>query len=39
MLDGTSYNASMTSGYLLSASSDAVWDAVATHFADLVADV
>jgi len=38
MLDGTAYNAAMTSGYLLSASSDAVWDQVATHFGDLMSD-
>ena len=38
MLDGTAYNASMTSGYLLTASSEAVWDAVASHFADLASD-
>lgn len=37
MIDGTAYNAAMTSGYLLCASSEAVWDDVATHFADLPA--
>ncbi|MEO9683173.1 MAG: inositol monophosphatase [Tateyamaria sp.] len=36
MLDGTVYNAAMTSGYLLSASSEAVWNDVATHFAGLL---
>ncbi|MEO0380224.1 MAG: inositol monophosphatase [Pseudomonadota bacterium] len=35
MIDGTAYNAAMTSGYLLCASSDGVWDRVATQFADL----
>ncbi|MEP1201478.1 inositol monophosphatase family protein [Tateyamaria sp.] len=35
MMDDTPYNAGMTSGYLLSASSEAVWDSVARHFADL----
>lgn len=38
MLDGRPYTADLTSGYLLSASSRAVWDTVATHLADLVAD-
>ena len=35
MLDGTPYNAAMTSGYLLSASSEAVWDSVASQFGGL----
>lgn len=38
MLTGKAYDASMTSGYLLSASCDEVWDKVATQFADLVSD-
>jgi fructose-1,6-bisphosphatase/inositol monophosphatase family enzyme len=38
MLDGSEYNASMTSGYLLTASSAEVWDTVATHFADLLSE-
>ncbi len=38
MLDGSAYNAAMTSGYLLSASSEKVWNEVATHFADLMSD-
>ncbi|MFL4468904.1 inositol monophosphatase [Tateyamaria armeniaca] len=38
MLSGEAYNASMTTGYLLSASCEAVWDTVASHFADLASD-
>ena len=38
MLTGEAYNASMTSGYLLSASSEAVWDAVAKQFEGLGQD-
>lgn len=38
MLDGAPYNATLTAGYLLSASCDAVWDTVAAHFADLMSD-
>lgn len=38
MLDGTDYNAAMTSGYLLSASCEAVWSDAAAHFAGLLSD-
>lgn len=38
MLDGSDYNATVDSGYLLTASSEAVWDTLATHFADLLSD-
>lgn len=38
MLDGSDYNAAMTSGYLLCASCDEVWDTVATQFAGLLSD-
>ncbi len=38
MMDGTPYDATIKSGYLLSATSEATWDAVATHFADLLSD-
>ena len=38
MLDGTAYDATMTTGFLLTASSAEVWDTVATHFADLLSD-
>ncbi|MEM6371613.1 MAG: inositol monophosphatase [Pseudomonadota bacterium] len=38
MLDGSAYSAALTSGYLLSASSQEVWDTVAAHFADLASD-
>mmetsp|Transcript_27238 Transcript_27238/g.49862 ORF Transcript_27238/g.49862 Transcript_27238/m.49862 type:complete len:319 (-) Transcript_27238:3923-4879(-) len=38
MLDGSAYNATITSGYLLCAASEAVWTDVATHFADLLSD-
>lgn len=36
MLDDTAYNAAMTSGYLLSASCETVWNDVAAHFAGLL---
>jgi len=35
MLDGSDYDATKQDGYLLSASSDAVWDTVAAHFSGL----
>lgn len=38
MLDGSDYNATVNSGYLLTASSPEVWDTVATQFADLMSD-
>lgn len=38
MLDGSSYTATTSTGYLLSASSEAVWNDVATHFADLMSE-
>lgn len=38
MLDGTDYNAAMTSGYLLCASCDTVWSEVAAQFAGLLSD-
>ncbi|MEX0312515.1 MAG: inositol monophosphatase [Tateyamaria sp.] len=38
MLDGTDYNATVKEGYLLTASSPQVWDALAGHFADLLSD-
>ena len=38
MLDGSPYDATVSTGYLLSASCEAVWDKVATQFADLMSD-
>lgn len=38
MLDGTPYTATTSSGYLLCASSEAVWNDLAAHFADLMSD-
>ena len=38
MLDGSDYNATVTDGYLLTASSAQVWDTLAAHFADLMPD-
>lgn len=38
MLDGSPYTATTSTGYLLCASSEAVWDDVAAHFADLMSD-
>ncbi len=38
MLDGTAYDATVSTGYLLSASSEAVWDRLADHFGDLMSD-
>lgn len=38
MLDGSSYDATTSNGYLLCATSGAVWDKVAAHFADLMSD-
>ena len=38
MLDGSVYDATTSSGYLLCASSDQVWDTVAAHFAELMSD-
>lgn len=35
MLDGTPYTATTSTGYLLCASSEAVWETVAAHFAEL----
>jgi len=37
MLDGSPYDATKHSGYLLTASSPQVWDTVAAHFRDLLA--
>ena len=38
MLDGTPYDATIKSGYLLCASSEATWDTLAAHFNDLLSD-
>lgn len=38
MLDGSDYNATVKSGYLLTASSPEVWSVVAAHIADLMSD-
>ncbi len=38
MLDGSPYTATTSTGYLLCASSEAVWNDVAAHFADLMSD-
>ncbi|WP_415404495.1 inositol monophosphatase family protein [Tateyamaria sp. SN3-11] len=38
MLDGLPYDATVKTGYLLSASSEAVWDTAAAHFGDLMSD-
>ena len=38
MLDGTPYDATMTTGYLLTAASEETWETVAAHFADLMSD-
>jgi fructose-1,6-bisphosphatase/inositol monophosphatase family enzyme len=38
MLDGSPYTATASEGYLLCAASEAVWDKVAAHFADLMSE-
>lgn len=38
MMGGGEYDATVRKGYLLSACSPAIWESVATHFADLLSD-